>query len=189
MLYIYIYIYTKIYAIIKNITIAKQVRIYPSSILCGNIKIGNNSSIGRRKRSRILGFFEPTTILTSKEGFIKIGENTCLNGCYLNARESIIMGDNCRLASGVCILDHNGHEVYSLNRTVGSDAGVAVRIGSNVWIGLNSIILKGTEIGDNCIVAAGSVVKGVFDENCIIQGNPARVVKQIDLNLLKERNG
>lgn len=54
-------------------------------------------------------------------------------------------------------------------------------IGENVWIGLNAIILKNTNIGDNSIVAAGSVVKGKFPSNVLIQGNPAKIVRTLEI--------
>jgi acetyltransferase-like isoleucine patch superfamily enzyme len=55
---------------------------------------------------------------------------------------------------------------------------LGVRIGSNVWIGANSTILDGAEIGDNSIVVANSLVNRRFPANVIIQGNPAKVVLQ-----------
>ena len=54
-------------------------------------------------------------------------------------------------------------------------------IGNNVWIGLNAIILKGSVIGDNSVVTAGSVVKGVFPNNALIQGNPAQNVAKLHI--------
>jgi len=51
-----------------------------------------------------------------------------------------------------------------------------VRIGKNVWLGANSVVLDGAEIGDNVIVAAGSVVSGTVPRNAIVQGNPAAVI-------------
>lgn len=78
------------------------------------------------------------------------------------------------------ITDLNGHLTYSLNRTIGEDTAKPIVIGDNVWIGLNAIIPKGTEIGDNCIVSAGTVVKGKFPANSVITGNPAKVVKTLD---------
>ena len=53
---------------------------------------------------------------------------------------------------------------------------LGIRIGANVWIGANSVILDGAVIGENCIVVAGSVVNRRFPANCIIQGNPAKVI-------------
>ena len=81
------------------------------------------------------------------------------------------------------IIDSNGHIVESLDRTVGRDIPKPIIIGNNVWIGLNSIILKGTIIGDNSIVAAASVVSGEFGANTIIMGNPAKEVRSININI------
>jgi acetyltransferase-like isoleucine patch superfamily enzyme len=50
------------------------------------------------------------------------------------------------------------------------------RIGNRVWIGSNSVVLGGAEIGDNVIVSAGSVVSGAVPPNTIVLGNPAKVI-------------
>ena len=52
-----------------------------------------------------------------------------------------------------------------------------IRIGRNCFIGCNSIILKGTILGDGSVVGAGVVVSGIFPDNCVIAGNPARVIR------------
>lgn len=52
-----------------------------------------------------------------------------------------------------------------------------MKIGNDCWIGAKATILDGTVIGDHCIVAAGAVVKGVFPDNVIIGGVPARIIK------------
>lgn len=54
-----------------------------------------------------------------------------------------------------------------------------IKIGDNVWIGWGVIILKGVSIGDNSVIAAGSVVVSDIPENCIAAGNPAKLVKNI----------
>lgn len=124
----------------------------------------------------------PTTLLLDVPGSeLFIGNKTRINGAYIHAQKKIHIGENSVIASGVNILDTNGHEVYSHDRTKGRDKPESVIIGDNVWIGLNAIILKGTEIGNNSVVSAGSVVKGGFPSNSLIVGNPAKVVKTIDL--------
>ena len=52
-------------------------------------------------------------------------------------------------------------------------------IGKNCFIGCNSIILKGTVLGDGCVVGAGAVVCGKFEDNCVIAGNPAKVIRRL----------
>lgn len=125
--------------------------------------------------------FATTLFVDAPGALIKIGENCRLNGVYVHAQNKIHIGNNCVIAAGVNIIDSNGHQVKSLNRTIGRDNPQPIVIGNNVWIGLNAIILKGTIIGDNCVVSANSVVKGQFQNNCIIQGNPAKCVAKFTL--------
>jgi acetyltransferase-like isoleucine patch superfamily enzyme len=56
-----------------------------------------------------------------------------------------------------------------------------VKIADNVWIGMNAVILKGVTIGENSVVAAGSVVTKTVEPNTVVAGNPAVVVKQFQL--------
>lgn len=55
-----------------------------------------------------------------------------------------------------------------------------VHIGSGTWTGINVTILQGTDIGKNCVIGAGSVVKGDFPSHCVIAGNPAKIIKRFD---------
>lgn len=171
----------------KNILIGTNTTLYyKSSILnlskYGKINIGNNCLIGRSKTGYHAGMPFYTTILNDgTHSNVCIGNNCRINGAYIHAKETILIGDNCVIASGVNIIDSNGHETLSLNRTVGRDTPRNITIGKNVWIGINATILKGTSIGDNSIVSAGSIVKGNFPCNCIIAGNPANIVKTLDI--------
>lgn len=135
----------------------------------GVIRIGQNSLIGRSSKGYHAGMPFYTTILNDGENSsIVIGNNCRINGAYIHAQSSISIGNNCVIASGVNIIDSNGHQVKSLNRTTGRDDPMPIIIGDNVWIGINAIVLKGTELGDNCVVAAGSVVKGKYAPDSII---------------------
>ena len=63
----------------------------------------------------------------------------------------------------------------------------AVKIADDVWIGNNVTILKGTEIGEHSVVAAGAVVSGKFPSNVVLGGVPAKVIRKIDpLEILDE---
>ena len=95
--------------------------------------------------------------------------------------KKLVIGKNSVIASGVHIIDSNGHILNSNNRTKGRDIPADIIIGENVWIGLNSVILKATIIGNNSVVAAGSIVKGEYPANSLIQGNPAKLVKILEI--------
>lgn len=169
----------------KNIFFGGGTKVYYKSRVCaykGSISVGKNCLIGRSRRNYHASMSFYTTLFTDKEGAeIYIGNNCRINGAYIHAQKAIKIGDNCVIASGVNIIDSNGHIVLSSNRTIGRDDAKSIEIGSNVWIGLNSTILKNTTIGNNCVIAAGSVVKGQFPDNVLIQGNPAVVVKKLEL--------
>jgi acetyltransferase-like isoleucine patch superfamily enzyme len=97
-------------------------------------------------------------------------------GCYIQGLGVIVIGEYSIFAPNVGIISANhdirNHALHKPSR---------VRIGSYCWVGMNSVILPGVELGDFTIVAAGSVVKDSFREGyCIIAGNPAEVVKLID---------
>lgn len=126
----------------------------------------------------------PTSLVADRKGAcITIGDNCRLNGAYVHAQSSISIGDNCVIAAGVNIIDANGHQVISSNRTVGRDDPKPIWIGNNVWIGVNALILKGANIGDNSVVSAGSVVGGGdYPRNSLIQGNPAKVVATLQID-------
>lgn len=100
------------------------------------------------------------------------------------------IGDNTAIGGNVKILDNDFHPIdwetrnrYFLNPSGGDTDVVPVRelvIGKNCFIGCNSIILKGTVLGDGCVVGAGTVGAGKFESNSVIVGNPARVIKKIE---------
>ena len=170
---------------------ANTVLYYKSSINClpnsykehGGVTIGKNCRIGVPSRNYHGGMPFPTALLCDGKGSrITIGDNCRLNGVYVHAQKIITIGNNCVMASGVNIIDSNGHETNSLDRTKGRDIPKEIVIGNNVWIGLNSIILKGSIIGDNTIIAAGSVVKGVVPANSIYSTQNNYTIKEIEFN-------
>lgn len=100
------------------------------------------------------------------------------NGCMITARKNIIIGENCSFGPNVMIFDHD-HDMKSDNYKqcfVCKD----IKIGNNVWVGANVVILKGSEIGDNCVIAAGSVVFGKVEENCIYYNRKECIQKKIN---------
>ena len=98
-----------------------------------------------------------------------IGNNVSLNCQNMIAcREKIVIGNDVQFSPNVQIYDHD-HDYKTLG---GSKAGKyktsPVVIGNNVWIGANTVILRGTVLGDNCVVGAGSIIKGHYPDNSLI---------------------
>ncbi|MFA6808433.1 MAG: acyltransferase [Eubacteriales bacterium] len=100
---------------------------------------------------------------------VQIGENTSLNyGCMIVSHEKIIIGKDVQFGPNVLIYDHD-HDFRKKNGLKDLKYKTSkIEIGDNVWIGANTIILKGSKIGNNCVIGAGSVIKGKFEDNTVI---------------------
>src|SRR5262245_33166612 len=101
----------------------------------------------------------------------------------MSIAKSITIGDYTMIAGNVSFFDNISHPVSPARRLahqpISADDAAPIVVGKNCWIGLNSIILRGVTIGDNSIVAAGSVVTKSVPPNTIVAGNPATPVKAI----------
>lgn len=110
---------------------------------------------------------------------IKVG-NWCAPGmsssCYIQARNGIVMGNNVRVAPGVGIIS-SGHDLNDYDR---HEKCSPIKIGNNVWIGMNAVVMPGVSIGDNVVIGAGSIVTSDIPSNSIAAGNPCRVIRDKD---------
>lgn len=131
----------------------------------------------------MLGLYQRCIIVARYGGKIEIGENCGISGSTIYAWDSIKIGAYTRVGANCKIIDNDFHPVEmeyrhkALNKEYARRAPIV--IGKDCFIGMNSIILKGTTLGNNVIVGAGSVVHGTFPDNCIIAGNPAKIVKYL----------
>ena len=93
----------------------------------------------------------------------------------------IEIGDDVQITRGVVILTH-GYDWSVLKGKYGEVLGSAgkVKIGNNVFVGMNTVILKGVTIGNNVIIGAGSLVNKDIPDNCVAAGNPARVIMSLE---------
>ncbi len=112
---------------------------------------------------------------------IILHKNSEINdGCYLLAKDKIILGENSTLAYKVTILtgaDPNGP--YNKLSALYPPLKAPVVIGKDCWVGANSTILPGVTIGDYAVVAAGSVVTQDVPSGALVAGVPAKVKKYL----------
>ena len=110
---------------------------------------------------------------------ITLGKNVFINACCrFQDQGGIVIGDGVLIGHNTTIatLNHDFNPQKRANLHPN-----AVKIGQNVWIGSDCTILPGVEIGDGSIIGAGSVVTKSVEKNCIAVGNPARVIKKIQI--------
>ena len=199
--YLFRFLFVKIislaYGMIRLRTF-KRVFIHPSStIKCiSKINVGRNFSIGQNC------YLDALSIDGFNCGYnVSLGYQThiSLSGSLKNIGKSIVIGNNVGLGTH----GHYGGGLGGLE--IGSDTiignyvsfhpenhnfdniivpirhqgvtGIGIKVGKNCWIGAKTTFLDGSNVGDGCIVAAGSVVIGSFPDNCVIGGIPAKILK------------
>lgn len=123
----------------------------------GLIKLGKKLNIPQRS---IIGVRE--------NAIVEIGEGTFINNnCQIIAHKKIVIGKDTCIGPNTVIVDHD--HIFDKN---GVDKkkfkSNDIIIGSNVWIGANCVILKGTNIGDNCVIGACTILSGEIPNNSIV---------------------
>jgi acetyltransferase-like isoleucine patch superfamily enzyme len=127
----------------------------------------------RREQAVLIGKFAsiypPTMFDVGLQGRVSIGEYTMLNGPRIMCDSEVEIGDYCLIAWNVVLMDSYRAPKDSQARPI--------RIGKNVWIGFDSIVLPGVTIGEGAIVGARSVVREDVPAYSIVAGNPARIIR------------
>lgn len=110
---------------------------------------------------------------------IEIGENFYANYnlCILDGA-AVIIGDDVMIAPNVSLFTA-GHPIDPTLRVAGWEFSKPIRIGHKVWIGGNTVVNPGVQIGDNSVIGSGSVVTKNIPANVIAAGNPCRVIREI----------
>lgn len=96
----------------------------------------------------------------------------------------IRFGDDCMISRRVSVQSNDGHDIFDVKTGQNTNATEEIArtrkiiVGNHVWIGQGATVLYNTNICDGSIVGTKSLVKGVFPNNCIIAGNPARLIRK-----------
>ena len=126
-------------------------------------------------------YFEPGVWLTGI-GRILVGEGVFMNlNVMVAAKELVEIGDHCMIANGCLITDSN-HRYDNLDVPIawqGYESKGPTRLGDNVWMGVNSVVLSGVTIGRHCVIGANSVVTRDVPDYSIAVGTPARVIGKV----------
>ncbi len=145
------------------------------------ISIGKNCIIG--SESRIEAWDSYRGINYHPE--IKLGDQVHINSAiHIGCINKIEVGDDCLFGSHVMIIDHSHGKnsvdelkIHPDERELYSKG--PIKIGNRCWICENAVILPGVTIGEAAVVAAGAVVTKDVPANCVVAGNPAKIVKYI----------
>lgn len=152
------------------------------------IRNNKNNSLKIGDRSMIEG----NIVFEKENAKVSIGGNTYIGRADIICADKIEIGNNVLIAWGCTIIDHNSHSLSVVDRIKDvSDwydgekdwskvLTKPVKIGDNVWIGFNSIILKGVTVGKGAIIGAGSVVTKNVKPFTVAAGNPAKFIKNIN---------
>jgi len=148
------------------------------------IQIGRGVVLCSWSTHTALGVNHPVVLRTLASGAeLVIGDDVGVSGGTICAAKRVVVGSETLLGANVAISDTDFHPLYPDNRRYDNDpsqvSSAEVVIGDNVFIGMNSMILKGVRIGSNSVIGAGSVVTSHIPENVIAAGNPCRVLRTI----------
>ncbi len=169
---------------------SKNIKLHPSSKLNFlKLRLKPRCSVVIEKQTQVLG----SLIFDKENASIVIGKRSFITGSII-ASQNIEIGDDVLISWGTTIVDHNSHSISFSHREKDAVNWITgkkdwthvkiapVKIANKVWIGFNSIILKGVTIGEGAVIGAGSVVTKDVPAWTIVAGNPAHVIREISEN-------
>lgn len=162
-----------------------------SSLQMLNVKISNST----KDRSKIIfGDFCncSVNIFLNSKGSIKVGDYVFMNSVSMRIDYNLEIGSHCLFGPNVTIWDTKSHPLSPKLRHAQCEhiakvgkidsyeaSGSNITIGNDVWVGMNSLILGGVNIGSGSVIAAGSIVTRDVPSRVLVGGIPARVIKKL----------
>ncbi len=148
----------------------------------GSIIIGAQVTLNAHWRTNRSGLANPVLLETIESGRINFGDFSGASAVVMSSRSKITIGQHVNIGANTQIFDHDFHSLnYRTRRNSLKNIKTApVNIGDDVFIGTNSIILKGVNIGSKAIIGAGSVVTKNVPPGEAWAGNPAECIGEIN---------
>lgn len=146
------------------------------------IALGDGLVLRSWPRSNPLAPNHPVVLATRTAGArIEVGQGCGFTGTTLVAATRIAIGDRVQAGANATIVDTDFHPLTPEGRRADMAAGATrpVVIEDDVFIGMNSLVLKGVRLGAGCVVGAGSVVARDVPPRTVVAGNPARPVRTL----------
>lgn len=147
----------------------------------GNVSFGKNVNIGVLNSPY---FHNSYAFIEARNtsSVIKFGNNIYINNnsCFISEGEEIVISDYVLIGTNFTVYDSDFHELNPQNRIKGIPNMASVYIKDNVFIGSNVTVLKGVTIGENTIIASGSVVTKSIPANVIAGGNPCKIIRLLE---------
>lgn len=170
----------------KNVTYGKRIQTYGRTYInrqpLSKITIGDNVVFRSSFTTNLIGVNRPCMLSTlNADAIIEIGSGCGFSGAVIGAADKIILGNHVLVGANTLITDTDWHNIHPDFRREPCTSFKPIVIGDNVWLGINTVVLKGVNIGRNSIIAANSVVVKDIPENVIAGGNPCKIIKQIEL--------
>lgn len=179
----------------KRVSFGRNFRVYGSGAVIklslsgiSTIVIGDNCVLNNSTKFNSVGVLKPCSIVAHR-GLIRIGNNVGMSGVSLFSDNSIIISDFCTIGANVFIFDTDFHSLDPCMRIGDHDKGFVdgavcapIYIGKNVFIGLNSIVLKGSLIGDESVLGAGFVGSVKCHARSIVVSASNRVIPMTKFN-------
>lgn len=140
----------------------------PKVINKGTLRIGNVT--------RIWSSVNQTRLSVGKNAILEIGDDCRINGPTISANNRVIIGNHCRIAPHVIIMDDDFHDV---NNRQADGKGGEIIIKDYAWVATRAMVLKGVTIGRRAVVASGAVVTKDVPDYAVVGGVPAKILKYL----------
>lgn len=146
-----------------------RIRRYPES----KILLGNGCYFSMSSRHNLIGINRPCILSTqTSDATISVGNSCGFSGTVIGAFKSINIGNNVKFGANTLVTDGDWHL-----EDPRATSPKSITIKDNVWLGANSVVLKGVTIGENTLIGANSVVTKSMPANVIAAGNPCTVLR------------